>query len=80
MLRATGRRSVLHAAKVGVNDVARDQARPDAAGNGLQLAVADQRADVLLGAAKLGGEVADCQRCGPLHPGKYRYASRPGEL
>jgi len=54
-------------AKVVVEHVARNEPGADPARNGLQLAVADQTPDLVLGAAELAGNLADGQRCGPGH-------------
>jgi hypothetical protein len=58
---------VLEPAKVGVELVARNETGPDPARDRLQLAVANQCANLFLGAAQLGGKLADCQGCGPVH-------------
>jgi hypothetical protein len=58
---------VLEPAKVGVELVARNETGPDPARDRLQLAVANQCANLFLGAAQLGGKLADCQGCGPIH-------------
>jgi len=63
-------------AQVVVQPKARNETGPDAAGNGLQLAVADQRANLVLRAAKLGGDLADGEWCGPVHGLKYRSGLR----
>ena len=56
-------------AKVVVEHVARNEPGSDAAGDGLQLAVADESANLVLGAAELGSNLADGQGCGPVHAG-----------
>jgi hypothetical protein len=53
-------------ALVRVELVARNAAWPNAAGDRLQLAGADERADVVLGALELGRELLDGQRGGPF--------------
>ena len=53
--------------QVVVQTVARNEAGSDAAGHRLQLTFADQRANLVLGAAELNGNLADRQRCGPVH-------------
>lgn len=58
---------MLETAQIGIELVARNESRPDPAGDRLQLLVADQCANVLLGAAKLRGYLWDGQRCGPVH-------------
>ena len=59
---------MLEPTQVAVHLVTRDQSGSDAARDRPQLAVADQRANVVLGAAELGGKLSNRQRCGPLHP------------
>ena len=59
--------------------VARNESGADPAGDRLQLAVTDQCANVVLGAAELGGNLSDCQGCGPLHPLEYR-SSQQGRV
>jgi hypothetical protein len=54
---------------VGVELVARDETRPNTAGDGPQFALSNQGADILLGAAKLGGNVSNCEALRFLHPG-----------
>jgi hypothetical protein len=58
---------VRNPAKVGVELVARNEAGSDPAGDCRQLATADQCANLVLGAAELGGDLADGQWCGPVH-------------
>jgi hypothetical protein len=58
---------VLEATEIGVELVTRNESGPDPAGDRLQLVVTNQCANVVLGAAELGGHLADCQGCGPLH-------------
>jgi len=65
--RRRGSEPVLEPADIGVEDVTRDESGADPAGDGLQLALADQGADVVLGAAELRGDLADGQGCRPLH-------------
>lgn len=65
---------MLQPAQVRVDLVARDAAGPDPAGDGLELAAANQRADLVLGAAELGRELGDGQRCGAVHDPEYRCA------
>lgn len=60
---------MLEPTQIRVEYVARYQPGPDPAGDRLQLSVADQCANILLGAAELGSDVADCQGCGPFHSG-----------
>jgi hypothetical protein len=50
---------VLEPAPVGLELVARNEARPDPAGDRPQLALSDQGADVVLGARELVGEFSD---------------------
>jgi uncharacterized protein with GYD domain len=54
-------------AEIVVEPVARNEAGSDAAGDRLELALANQRADLVLGAAKLEGHLGDGERCGPVH-------------
>jgi hypothetical protein len=56
--------------------VARNQAGPDAAGDSLQLAVTDQTANLVFGAAKLGGNLAHGQGRRPVHSWEYRGSGR----
>jgi hypothetical protein len=58
---------VLVPTQIGVELVTRYESGSDPAGDCLQFVVTDQRANVVLGAAEFGGNLADCQRCGPLH-------------
>ena len=58
---------MLEPAQIRVELVTRDEPGPDPAGDRLQLALTDQRPHVVLGAAELGGNLADRQGCGPLH-------------
>lgn len=66
-----GRRRVAAAvpepADVGVELVARHEAGPDPAGDCSQLAVADQSADLVLGALELYRDLANAERRGPVH-------------
>ena len=59
--------SALVPAKVVVEHMARNEPGADSTGDGLQLAVADQTANLVLGAAELGGHLADGQGCRPVH-------------
>src|SRR5690349_12506759 len=56
------------AAQVVVELVARHEPGPDPAGDRPQLPLADQRANLVLGAAQLGRDLADGEWCGPVHP------------
>jgi hypothetical protein len=58
---------VLEATEIGVELVAGNKSGSDPAGDRLQLAMTNQCANVVLGAAELGGNLADCQGFGPLH-------------
>jgi hypothetical protein len=58
---------VLEPTQIRVEFVARNKPGSDPAGDGLKLAVTDQSANVVLGAAELGGNLADRQGSGPLH-------------
>ena len=59
--------AVLHSAPVGVELVARDETGPNAARHRPKLALADQGANVLLGAAELESDVSNCQAIRLLH-------------
>ena len=50
-----------------VEFVARNEPGSDPAGDRLEFAVTDQCANVVLGAAELGGNFTDRQGCRPLH-------------
>ena len=54
-------------AEVVVELVAWNEAGPDAAGHGPQLSVADQGANLVLGAAELGRDLVDGERGRPVH-------------
>jgi hypothetical protein len=58
---------MLEPAEIGVEDVPRNEPGADPAGDGAQLALADEPANVALGAAELGGYLTYCQGCRPLH-------------
>jgi hypothetical protein len=58
---------VLEATQIRVELVTRYEPGSDPAGDRLKFAVTDQCTDVVLGAAEFGGNLADRQRCGPLH-------------
>ena len=60
---------MLQPAPIGVELAARDETRPNAAGDGLKLALADQGADILFGAAELDGKVSNCQTVRLIHAG-----------
>ena len=64
---------MLEATEIGVELVTRDEPGPDSAGDRLQLVVANQCANVVLGAAELGRDLADREGCGPLHAQEYRW-------
>jgi hypothetical protein len=66
---------VLEPAQIGVELVTRYESGSDPAGDRLQFVVADQRANVVLGAAEFCGNLADCQGCGPLHARSIAFAS-----
>jgi hypothetical protein len=53
--------------QIVVELVTRNESGSDPAGDGLQLAGTDQRANVVLGAPEFGGDFANRQGCGPLH-------------
>jgi hypothetical protein len=54
-------------AQVVVQSVARNETRSDPAGHRLQLTLADQRANLVLGAAQLEGNLANREWCWPVH-------------
>ena len=58
---------MFHSAPVGVELVARDATRPNPTRHGPQLSLADQGADLFLGAAELESNVSDCQGIRLLH-------------
>ena len=60
---------MLQPAPIGVELAARDETGPNAAGDGLKLAIADQGAYVLFGAAELGGKVSNGQAIRLIHAG-----------
>jgi hypothetical protein len=59
--------AVLHPASEGVELVPRDETGSNAARHCPKLALADQGADVLLGAAELDSEVSNCEAIRLLH-------------
>jgi hypothetical protein len=67
--------SALAPAEVVIEHVARYQSGSDPAGDGRELTVGDQTANVLLGAAKLRSNLAYGQGCRPVHPRSI--AARP---
>jgi hypothetical protein len=67
---------VLEATQIRVELVTRYEPWSDPAGDRLKFAVTDQRADVILGAAELGGYLADGQGGGPLHARSMACRSR----
>jgi len=58
---------VLKPTQIGVELVTRNKSGSDPAGDRLQFVVTDQCANVVLGAAEFGGNLADGQGCGQLH-------------
>jgi hypothetical protein len=58
---------VLEPTKIGIEYVTRNEPGSDPAGDGLQFALTDQRADVVLGATELRGDLAHGQGRRPLH-------------
>ena len=58
---------MLEPSQIRVELVTRNESRPDPAGDRLQFVVTDQRANVVLGTAEFGGNLANCQWGGPLH-------------
>ena len=63
--------------QIVVELVTRNESRSDPAGDRLQLAVTNQRADIVLGAAELGGNVANGQGCGPVGHLSERTVAEP---
>jgi hypothetical protein len=59
------------ATQIRVELVTRNEPGSNPAGDRLKFAVTDQCANVVLGAAELGGNLADRQGCGRLHPPEY---------
>ena len=58
---------MLEPTQIRVERVARNERGSDAASDGLKLTLTRQRANVVLGAAELGGNLADGQRLRPFH-------------
>jgi hypothetical protein len=58
---------MLEPTQIRVELVTRHEPWSDPAGDRLKFAVTDQCANVVLGAAELGGNLADGQGCRPLH-------------
>lgn len=58
---------MLEPTQIRVEFVTRNAPGSNPAGDGLKFARTDQCANVVLGAAELAGNLADRQRCGPLH-------------
>ena len=58
---------MLEPKQIRVELMTRYESGPDPAGDRTQFVVANQRANVLLRAAELGGNLTDRQWCGPLH-------------
>jgi len=58
---------VLEPTQIRVEFVTWHEPGSDPAGDRLKFAVTGQCANVVLGAAELGGNLADRQGCGPLH-------------
>jgi hypothetical protein len=65
--RVRGSESMLEPTQIRVEHVARNEPGADPAGDRLKLALTDQRANVVVRAAELDGNLADRQGCGPLH-------------
>jgi len=59
---------VLEPTQISVELVTRYESGSDPAGDRLQFVVTDQRANVVLGAAELCGNLADCQGAGHSMP------------
>lgn len=57
--------------QIRVELVTRNEPGADPARDRLELVVADQCANVVFGAAELGGNLADRQGCRPLHEPEY---------
>jgi hypothetical protein len=66
---------VLEPTQIGVEFVTRNEPGSDPAGDRLKFAVANQRANVVLGAAELGGNLADRQGAGHSMPGVWLAAA-----
>jgi len=58
---------MLEPTQIGVEYVARNEPGSDPAGDRLKFAVADQRANLVLGAAELNGNLTDGEWSGPVH-------------
>ena len=58
---------MLEPAQIRVEYVTRNEPGSDPAGDRLRFTLTDQGANVVIGAAELGGNLADRQGCGPLH-------------
>ena len=58
---------MLEPTQISVELVTGNESGSDPAGDRLQFVVTDQRANVVLGAAELGSNLADCQGRGPFH-------------
>lgn len=58
---------MLEPTQIGLELVTRNESGSDPAGDRLQFVVTDQCANIVLGTAELGGNLADCQGFGPLH-------------
>jgi hypothetical protein len=65
--RRRGSESVLKPTQIRVELVTRNESGSDPAGYGLEFVVTDQSANVVLGAAELRGNLANCQGGWPLH-------------
>lgn len=70
---------MLEPTPVRVELVARNPARPNAAGDRPQLAGPNQRANVVLGAFELGGKLSQCQWGRAFDAPKYR-GNDPGSV
>src|SRR3954462_8534083 len=60
--------------------MARDEAGSDPAGHRLQLTFADQRANLVLGAAELNGNLADGQWNRPVHDRSIAHSRGPSPM
>ena len=58
---------MLEPTKIGIEYVTRNEPGSDPAGDGLQFALTDQCADVVLGATELRGDLTHSQGRRPLH-------------
>lgn len=67
---------MLDPTQIGVELVTRNESGSYPAGDRLEFVVTDQCANGVLGAAELGGNLADCQRFRPFHAPEYGSSRR----